>query len=94
MNALVAAERKWLSPMEDRPGNCLCWKCSEKPRSPFFTISGHTVCQPCVEEATVCLDFDDPVECTECGETCDEWITLALGEALCPECLNERRIIP
>ena len=94
MNTIASCERIRLSPIEERTGKCRCRVCTEKPRTTFYTIGGFPICQSCVEESTVCLDFDEPMTCTECGETCEEWITLAENEALCPECLHERRITP
>lgn len=91
MNAMCIAERMWLSPKEEREGNCRCAVCTEKPHGLFYTADIGMVCASCAEQQTVCLDFGDPMECTECGAECEEWITLLGDEALCPDCLYERR---
>lgn len=91
MNAMLTSERRWLKPTEERTGSCRCAICTEKPYTTFYSADIGPVCADCAEGQTVCLDFDDPMECTDCGRECDEWITLIGEEALCPDCLYERR---
>ena len=101
---LESRQRIWLDP--DAPmghggkrheRGCLCGICGERHSiSRMYDMEFSYMCGECVEENTYPYDSypeygEERYICRDCGELCEESVTVLEGEAYCSACLEERR---